>query len=107
MSSVTDPGRSASRVAASVTARAARSASSKRGFSYQAATVSSFSVLTLPWPALWTPALTHALQPLIWLARRGTSSGPVLRAPVFIHRRYLGVAGRVLLVRLPPRRRGS
>jgi hypothetical protein len=49
ISSVTAPGRSESRVAASASAGAARSASSKSGFSYQAAAVSSFPGLT---PAL-------------------------------------------------------
>ena len=50
---VTAPGRSDSRVAASVSASAARSASSNSGFSYQAATPASFSGLT---PALVAPA---------------------------------------------------
>jgi hypothetical protein len=61
-------------VAASVSASAARSASSKRGSSYQAARVSSFSGLTPALAAFAAPALTQALQPLIWLARRCTSS---------------------------------
>jgi hypothetical protein len=42
--------------------------------SYQAATVSSFSGLTPALAALAAPASTQALQPLIWLARRCTSS---------------------------------
>jgi hypothetical protein len=52
---VTAPGRSESRVAASASASAARSASSKSGFSYHAATVSSFSWLTPAFVPLWTP----------------------------------------------------
>ncbi len=58
ISSVTAPGRSASRVAASASASAARSAASKSGFSYHAATVSSFSELTPALAALAAPAST-------------------------------------------------
>jgi hypothetical protein len=61
---VTAPGRSASRVAASVRASAARSASSKSGFSYHAARASSFSVLPPALLALAVPASTQALHPL-------------------------------------------
>ncbi|QKG18709.1 hypothetical protein ACTIVE_0343 [Actinomadura verrucosospora] len=59
---------------AKVSARAARSASSKNGASRHAATAAIRSVLSpaLTRLALW--ACTHAEQPLIWLARSPTIS---------------------------------
>ena len=83
MSSVTAPGRSASRVTASVRASAARSASLNHGASRQAATVAMRSSDSPASRSSRACMSTQKLQPLIWLARSSTILRVANGRPVF------------------------
>jgi hypothetical protein len=82
-------GASASRVAASLSARAARSASLKYGVSRQVATVRMRSLRSPACASLRVWRSTHTLRPLSWLARScpdrawSRGSGPALVAASF------------------------
>src|SRR3954451_6932895 len=81
ISPLTEVGLSASRVAASAISSAARSASLNRSESRHAATWCSRSSVSPFFSADLMPPNTHGEQPLIWLARRCTSSSVLPSAP--------------------------